>query len=432
MQLLTLGLNHTTAPLALRERLAFPSEQIAEALRSLAERLHHVRPATPVETTILSTCNRTELYYAAARQEPLDVHQDPVIAGLAHWLAETHRMPLSELAPHLYTHTEADAVRHAFRVGSGLDSMVLGETQILGQMKRAVREASAAGALGTHLHHLFQRTFSVAKEVRSSTEIGTQSVSMAAAAVRLAQRIFERISEQSILFIGAGEMIELAATHFAAKEPKSMAIANRTVERGERLANRLGARTIRLSELPEHLAEFDIVVSCTASSLPIIGLGLVERATRLRRHKPMFMVDLAVPRDIEAEAGLLDDVFLYTLDDLGAMVQSGSENRLAAVSQAEAIIEQQVRQFMRWLGQRSVVPVIRELHEHGEALRQLELERARRMLAKGENPEVVLEALSQMLTNKFLHGPTRLLHDIEHADATPLPELLRNLHKTSR
>ena len=279
----------------------------------------------------------------------------------AHFLADYHKLPYADLRPYLYALPQDNAVRHAFRVASGLDSMVLGEPQILGQMKDAVRQAEAAGGLGTYLHQMFQRTFAVAKEVRSTTEIGAHSVSMAAASVRLSQRIFDKISDQNVLFIGAGEMIELSATHFAAQNPKSVTIANRTLERGQTLAHRFNGKAIRLADLPDQLATYDIVISSTASSLPIIGLGMVERAIKARRHKPMFMVDLAVPRDIEAEIGRLDDVFLYTVDDLGTFVQTGVENRQAAVAQAEAIIETRVRSFMHWIDTRAVVPVIQDL-----------------------------------------------------------------------
>jgi glutamyl-tRNA reductase len=287
--------------------------------------------------------------------------------------------------------------------------MVLGEPQILGQMKDAARVAQEADALGTHLHQLFQRTFAVAKEVRSQTEIGAHSVSMAAAGVRLAQRLFEDLRETSILFVGAGEMIELAATHFVAQQPKRIAVANRTAERAQKLAQRFGAQAVRLSDLPETLGDHDIIVSCTASSLPIIGLGMVERALRQRRRRPMFMIDLAVPRDIEPEVARLDDVFLYTVDDLGKLVQTGMENRQSAVAQAETIIETRVDAFMHWLSARQAVPAIRELHARGESLKQGELERARRMLARGDDPQAVLEALASSLTGKFLHGPTTLL-----------------------
>ena len=327
---------------------------------------------------------------------------------------------------------QGEAVRHAFRVASGLDSMVMGETQILGQMKDAVRAADEAGGMGTYLHQLFQRTFSVAKEVRSTTEIGAHSVSMAAAAVRLSQRIFDKISEQNVLFIGAGEMIELCATHFAAQNPKSITIANRTMERGEALAHRFNGKAIRLAALPEQLANFDIVVSCTASTLPLLGLGLVERAIKVRRHKPMFMVDLAVPRDIEFEIARLDDVFLYTVDDLGQVVQTGLESRQAAVAQAEAIIETRVQSFMHWIDDRAMVPVIQDLQENSESMRLFELERAKKMLARGDDVDAVLEALSRGLTAKFLHGPQQALHRAQGDERARLAALLPQLFRGRR
>ena len=350
----------------------------------------------------------------------------------AHFLADYHQLPYAELRPHLYTLPQGDAVRHAFRVASGLDSMVLGEPQILGQLKDAVRQSDEVGGLGTYLHQLFQRSFSVAKEVRSTTEIGAHSVSLAAAAVRLAQRIFEDFKEQHVLFIGAGEMIELCATHFAAQQPKSITIANRTLERGALLAHQFNGRAIRLAELPDQLAQFDIVVSCTASALPIIGLGLVERAVKLRRHKPMFMVDLAVPRDIEPEVARLNDVFLYTVDDLASVVQSGIESRQSAVAQAEAIIDNRVASFLHWIDGRRVVPVIQELQENGEALRVLELERARRMLARGANIDEVLEALSKGLTAKFLHGSQQALHETSGDQRDQIAALLPQLFRSRR
>jgi glutamyl-tRNA reductase len=403
VDVLTFGLNHTSAPLSMRERVAMPVELLKPALGALRSAFG----GAVREAAILSTCNRTEVYCAA---EPQVVEQLPA------WLADINSIDAHDLRPHVYRHQQDDAVRHAFRVASGLDSMVLGEPQILGQMKDAVRAAGEAGALGTLLHQLFQRTFAVAKEVRSQTAIGAESVSMAAAAVRLAERVFGDLGDACTLFIGAGEMIELCATHFAARRPRSMMVANRTAERAEVLATRHGAGTMKLGDLSERMAEFDVIVSCTASSLPILGLGMVERATKLRRHRPMVMIDLAVPRDIEPEVGRLDDVYLYSVDELGRLVQSGNDSRRAAVVQAEAIIEARVRHFMQWMQSRAVVPVIRDLNQAAEDLQAAELERARRMLARGESPDAVLEQLARGLTQKYLHGPLAALNRSEGED----------------
>jgi glutamyl-tRNA reductase len=282
--------------------------------------------------------------------------------------------------------------------------MVLGEPQILGQMKQAVREADQAGTLGTTLHQLFQRSFSVAKEVRTSTEIGAHSISMAAAAVRQATQLFGDLDKLSVLFVGAGEMVELVATHFSARTPRMMAVANRTLERGEKLAVRLGAQAMRLADVPTRLHEFDIVVSCTASTLPIIGLGAVERALKMRKRRPMFMVDLAVPRDIEPEVAQQRDVYLYTVDDLSELVRSAGAKRQAAVEQAEAIIDAGVLGFSHWLDQRASVPLIQALTRQADDWRSTELQRARKALAKGEPVDAVLEAMSRGLTQKMLHG----------------------------
>ena len=391
--LFTLGLNHQTAPLAVRERVVFHVERLHEALDEL-------KRGFAQEAAILSTCNRTELYVSG---------ETP--GALAQWFARYHHVAPDELQPYLYTLPSEQAVRHAFRVASGLDSMVLGEPQILGQMKAAARAAESAGTLGSVLHRLFQRSFAVAKEVRTTTRIGAASVSMAAAAVKLAARIFPSLKDQSVLLIGAGEMIELAATHFAAQAPARMTVANRTLERAERLAHRFNARAIELRSLAEHLHEHDIVISSTASSLPILGKGLVERALRARRRRPMFMVDLAVPRDIEQEAGELDDVFLYTLDDLAGIVSANLDARRASLDQAEAIIDTQVGQFMRWMRLREGVPLIRALREQADAARRQELDRALKALERGADPAQVLEALSQTLTNKLMHGPTQALSE---------------------
>jgi glutamyl-tRNA reductase len=400
MSVWALGLNHTTAPLDLRGRFAFAIDQIAPTLHSLRSSFGaHRHP--DVEAAIISTCNRTEIY-CAADHLALDHTVD--------WLAQSGGVAPALLRSHAYTLHDDNAARHAFRVASGLDSMVLGEAQILGQMKDAVRVAETAGSLGSTLNQLFQRSFAVAKEVRTATEIGAHSISMAAAAVRLAAQLFEDLKQTRVLFVGAGEMIDLAVTHFAAKEPKSIVIANRTLERGEKLSSRFGGEAMRLADLPGRLAEFDIVVSCTASTLPLIGLGAVERALKLRKHRPMFMVDLAVPRDIEPEVKALEDIYLYTVDDLAQVVQQGHASRQAAVAEAEVIIDAGVRSFMHWLDQRGSVPLIQQLNAQADEWRATELARARKLLSKGEPVEAVLEALSRGLSQKMLHGAMAELH----------------------
>ena len=420
MHLATLGINHHTAPLQLREQVVFHVERLHAALQEFIGR----RFAR--EAAILSTCNRTEIYCATDNSATL--------AETAQWLAAYHRLDAAALAPYLYRLDHERAVRHAFRVAAGLDSMVLGEPQILGQMKEAAKSAENAGAMGTYLHHLFQRSFAAAKEVRSSTAIGAQSVSMAAAAVRLAARIFPSLSETHVLLIGAGEMIDLSATHFAAQNPASITVANRTALRAQQLVARLGlngaqARAIRLGELPVELHKFDVVVSCTASSLPILGLGLIESALKKRRHRPMFMVDLAVPRDIEPEAARLDDVYLYTVDDLGGVVQEGLQARQGAVAQAEAIIDTRVQGFMHWLETRASAPLVKRLREQADTTRAEELQRALKALEQGKPAAEVIEALSRSLTNKLMHPPTAALTQAGADDQAGATRLIQTLYK---
>jgi len=412
MQLFAFGINHQTAPLEVRERVAFNADGVPVALRDLVGH-------EPVrEAAIISTCNRTEVY--CSTQEP---------GTAVRWLAGYHQMKPAALEPFIYTLPRENAVKHAFRVASGLDSMVLGEPQILGQMKQAVRSAEKAGTLGLVLHKLFQQTFSVAKQVRSATEIGESSVSMAAAAVRLAERIYPSISEQKVLLIGAGEMIELCAAHFGAQHPRAMTFANRTLERAQELAQRFAGQAVSLNDLGDIVAGQDIIVTSTASPLPIIGKGLIERALKARRHRPMLIIDLAVPRDVEAEVGRLNDVFLYTVDDLGKVVQEGRSQRQSAVTKAEQIIDAKVIDFMQWLASREAVPTIRALRDQGERTRRHEVERALRLLRKGEPPEQVLEALSQALTNKLLHGPTAALHDVKEPERDQLVRLLERVYQ---
>jgi glutamyl-tRNA reductase len=393
---LALGINHHSAPLDLRSRFAFTVPQLPDALRSLRQRLHRAAP----EATLLSTCNRTELYVAAADAPSAAELAQPALD----WLAEQGGTSGARLADHAYVVEDSAAARHAFRVASGLDSMVLGEPQILGQIKLAVREAGLAGTLGSTLHQLFQRSFSVAKEVRSATEIGAHSVSMAAATVRLAGQLFEDLHQVRLLLVGAGEMIELMAAHFASRQLQQMTVANRTLERGQALATRFGAQAMRLADLPQRLSEFDVVVSCTASSVPIIGLGAVERALKARRQRPMFMVDLAVPRDVEPEVARLSDVYLYTVDDLSSLVQTAGDKRQSAVARAEEIVDAGVKSFEHWLEQRTSVPLIRALHQQAEDWQTAELTRARRLLARGGDVDAVLETLAKGLTAKLMHG----------------------------
>jgi glutamyl-tRNA reductase len=412
MPLYALGLNHTTAPLKVREQVAFRLDTLGGALRDLLD-----RPRVK-EAAILSTCNRTEVYFHAMES-----------TAVVEWLEDFHRVPKASLAPYVYTLPQEQAVAHAFRVASGLDSMVLGEPQILGQMKQAVKTAEAAGSLGLVLNRLFQRTFAVAKDVRSNTEIGSASISMAAASVKLAERIFPAVSEQRVLLIGAGEMIELAATHFAAQRPRSITVANRTLERGAQLAARFGADAITLNELPQRLAGFDIIITSTASSLPILGKGLLERAIKARRHAPVFIVDLAVPRDVETEVAELDDVFLYSVDDLANIVKDNLQIRVEAVREAEAMIAEQAQSFLRWLEGRNVVPTIAALHGHHDQLRAVELDRARRLLAGGAPVEQVLDQLARGLTNKFLHAPTQALSQAGEAERAELLALLHRVYQ---
>ena len=417
MSVWALGINHTTAPIDLRGRFAFAIDQIAPTLHGLRQSLGQTSEHRNVETAIISTCNRTEIYCAG---------DQPALDHTLGWLAHSGGVSTDLLRSHSYILEDGPVARHAFRVASGLDSMVLGEPQILGQMKDAVRAAESAGALGSTLNQLFQRSFAVAKEVRTSTEIGAHSISMAAAAVRLAGQLFEDLGKTRVLFVGAGEMIELCATHFAARNPKQIAIANRTLERGERLATRFGGEVMRLSDLPDRLHEFDIVVSCTASSLPIVGLGAVERALKKRRHRPMFMVDLAVPRDIEPEVKQLEDVYLYTVDDLAGVVQTAQACRQAAVAQAEAIIDAGVQSFMHWMDQRhpehGVVPLIRQIQDQADVWRAIEIDRARKRLAKGEDIDSVLDALSRGLAQKMLHGT---LAELRAGDASTREQTAR-------
>ena len=404
MNVVSIGLNHHSAPLDIRSRFAVAQDSLGEHLRALRGHLE----SQAGEAAILSTCNRTELYVATHGGTMRDVCH----AGMS-WLAGQGGLQGPALNDHLYVREGGESARHAFRVASGLDSMVIGEPQILGQMKAAVRQAGEVGTLGSTLHQLFQRSFSVAKAVRTRTEIGAHSVSMAAAVVKLGEQLFEDFRELKVLFVGAGEMIELVATHVAARQPAAMVVANRSADRAARLLARTGATPIPLAAMPARLGEFDVVVSCTASALPLIGLGAVERALVQRRRRPMLMVDLAVPRDIEPEVARLSDVYLYTVDDLAGIVREGASSRQAAIEQAESIVDDGVRSFEHWMRQRRSVPLIQALQNRAEHWAEIEMSRARRRLARGQDVEAVLQALTRGLTGKLMHGA---LHEIHASD----------------
>ncbi len=412
MHLLAFGINHKTAPLAIREQAAFAPQRLPEALHDLTAH------GAAGEAIILSTCNRTEVYCGLADHDSVQAVK---------WFCDYHRLDASALEPHLYLHPDQDAVKHAFRVASGLDSMVLGEPQILGQMKEAFATAHKHGATGKILNRLFQQTFSVAKQVRTDTAIGASAVSVAFAAVSLAKRIFNQLAEQKVLLIGAGEMIELVARHLKEQGVRDMIVANRTVERARLLADQHQAEAISLMELPERLSEADIIISSTASQLPILGKGAVERALKIRKHRPIFMVDIAVPRDIEAEVGELDDVYLYTVDDLKDIVQENMESRLEAAKEAEKIIDLQVVDFMRWIKSLDSVPTIRALRETTSALGNIELKRAQQRLAAGDDPQKVIEELARALTNKFTHAPSAVLRQADHDGNAALLDAARKL-----
>ncbi|PSJ81159.1 glutamyl-tRNA reductase [Neisseria iguanae] len=401
MQLTAVGLNHQTAPLSIREKLAFAAASLPEAVHSLSS------SDAAKEAVILSTCNRTELYCIGYTEEIIE------------WLAKYHDLPTDEIRPYLYTFDSHETVRHAFRVACGLDSMVLGEPQILGQIKDAVRIAQEQGSINGNLNILFQKTFAVAKEVRTDTAVGENSVSMASASVKMAEQIFPDIADLNILFIGAGEMIELVATYFAAKNPRLITVANRTLPRAQELCDKLSvnAEPCLLSQLPDIMHEYDVIVSSTASPLPIVGKGMVERALKKRHHMPVFMLDLAVPRDIEEEVGELNDAYLYTVDDMHDIVRSGKEARQKAAASAEAMVEEKVGEFVEWQKSRQSVPLIRALRDEGERARRQVLENAMKQLAKGASAEEVLERLSIQLTNKLLHSPTRALNKAGSSDS---------------
>ncbi|HOW75000.1 MAG TPA: glutamyl-tRNA reductase [Candidatus Competibacteraceae bacterium] len=414
MPLLALGLNHQTAPVGVRERVAFAPDRLHPALRDLLDR------GGAYEAAILSTCNRTELYCGL---------KDGDSRQVVEWLGDYHRLQTVDLWPYLYQHAEGRAVRHILRVASGLDSLVLGEPQILGQVKAAYQAANSAGALGMRLERLFQHTFAVAKQVRTDTRIGVSPVSVAFAAVSLAKQIFADLPQRTALLIGAGDTMELVARHLHESGIRRLVVANRTLERAHALAASFAGYAIALEEIPAHLSEADMVISATASPGLMLDASLIHRCLKQRRHQPMFMVDLAVPRDIDPVAADLDDVYLYTVDDLKDIIQENLRSRQAAAAQAEEIIDSQVEHFMAWLRMQDSAVSIRALRQRAEALRDEVLARAQRQLAQGKDPAEILNCLANTLTNKLMHPPCAGLREAAAQGDVETLTLIQNLYR---
>ncbi len=391
MTLIALGLNHTTAPVEIREKVAFSGEILPGVLSELKQK------QGIEEVAILSTCNRTEIYCSL---DQTDQQQ------LMDWLSRFHNLKVQDIRPFMYAYPDANAVKHILRVACGLDSMVLGEPQVLGQLKSAYKTAVSAGSVGQLLGRLFQHSFHVAKEIRSNTEIGNHPVSIAFAAVRLGQQIFGSLNDRTALLVGAGETIELTARHLQDKGLQRMIIANRTLERSQHLANEFSAYAISLDDIANHLDEADIIITSTGSQIPLISKDMVKQAIRKRKHRPMYIVDIAVPRDVEPEVATLDDVYLYTVDDLQDVINENIRNRKQAAKQAEEIIDTQVSQFMDWMSTLDTVSTIRAIRDNAETMQQEVLDAALRRLRMGEEPEAVLRELARSLSNKLIHAPS--------------------------
>ena len=413
MTLIAFGINHKTAPVDIREKVAFAPEKMEQALHQC------INNGTVSEAAIVSTCNRTELY--------TNLNEENDFSSLLEWFCQYHALNVEDVKPYIYLHNNHDAVQHILRVASGLDSLVLGEPQILGQIKDAYSTANQAGTLGRQLNRLFQHTFSVAKQVRTDTAIGANPVSVAFAAVSLSKRIFADLSKHTALLIGAGETTELVAQHLANQGVDKMIVANRTVERAQTLANKFDAEAIALSDMPDRLIEADIIIASTASQLPILGKGAVERALKQRKHRPMFMVDIAVPRDIEPEVAELDDVYLYTVDDLQEVIEEGRQSREEAAVQAEEIIVHQVEHFMGWLRSLQGIDTIVAFREQAEHKRDEQLAMAQKQLAAGKDPEQVMNDLARTLTNKLIHEPSAQLNQAAHTGRKELLKTAREL-----
>ncbi|MEE2025339.1 MULTISPECIES: glutamyl-tRNA reductase [Alkalimonas] len=411
MAIYALGINHKTAPVALREQVAFAPEQVPQALRELAT------VANVTDAVILSTCNRTEVYFNGSTEQA-----EQVIA----WLSEFHQLDSQTMQPHLYLYQQQDAATHLMRVASGLDSLVLGEPQILGQVKQAYSQSRQAGTINPQFERLFQKTFAIAKQVRTETEIGANAVSVAFVAVSLAKQIFGRLDKVSVLLIGAGETIELVARHLKEQGASRLTVANRTYERGLALAEAFGAEVVTLSQVPAVLGRADVVISSTASTLPIIGKGMIEQALKARKHKPMFLVDLAVPRDIEAQVAELDDAYLYTVDDLQSIIAQNMESRQQAAQQAEQLIAQGVTDFQQWLLLQGSVDWVRDYRQQCEQIKNELLAKAVNQLVAGQEPEKVMAELATRLSNRLMHSPTKAIRHLVQ-DESVQPRALINI-----
>jgi len=393
MQIQLIGLNHKTAPIKLREKLVFANDMLTQALLELKEKMSS-------DILILSTCNRTEIYQSASDSKTLIT-----------WLAKFHNIKEMNLKPHLYTFKNEAAFSHACRVAAGLDSMILGETQILGQMKQALKQSEFVGGQGKNIAIFFQKVFETAKLVRTKTGIGASSTTVASTILKVADKIYGKSNNVNILFVGAGEMTELCCKYFSANNKKKLTIANRSIKNGMALAKKVGGHPILIGDIHHTMHSFDIVISSTSSQLPIIGLGMIEKAIRLRKHKPMLLIDLAIPRDIESEVAELDDIFLYTFDDLAKITEKNIKNREKETAKAELLIQQQCEEFMSHLQQKTIAPYIKNLNNKFEQTRISEVKKMEKDLKKGVPVEQVLDKLSKNLTKKFLHSPTKAFND---------------------
>ena len=432
MKLLNIGVNHHTAPVDIRESVSVSPEVLKDSLIDLRTYLKMDSLEEKPEVAILSTCNRMEIYCAANDVEYADHHLEK---RAFEWLAAQNNVQHDELRPYIYSAKQSDVVKHAFRVGSGLDSMVVGETQILGQMKKAIENADQAGTLGTYLKPLFNKTFSVAKVVRGNTQIGAHSVSLASASIKLVERVFGQVSTCNVLFIGAGEMIGLCVNHFASKNPQKIAIANRSVNRGSELIQALSEKNLHveafsLADLPKQLHQYDVVISCTASSLPIIGMGMVKTALKSRQSRPMVLIDLAVPRDFEPEIKSLRNAYLYSIDDLGQIVNAGKANRLESIGEAEKIIERGIVEFYEAIEKRAVVPIIKSIQSTAEQYQKIELEKASRRIANGDDPMIVLSHMAIALANKFMHAPIHALKQTSDANLEEYKQIIAKIYSS--